>query len=263
MMALLHRRSGLRARAARLLAVVLPLSLALCLSLTASRPHAAFYLMPARAWELALEPSWRQHLDRSRSNDEPRPGAELGRAHRNRCRDHHVRSNDWFSRLRGTSSSSRLSGSDRGQLDGNEWISEDSSLNQADGGARLVLLLLVSVALAAHRDCRANALGEQNIGRDLLLGGGISLVLAAISYRWIESPIRRSAVARALSDRQTVAWGAAATAIGVLLAGGVGAWAKYWPRSPVEAQMLAAQRDTPPFVYSAITFSATRLVLRR
>lgn len=72
----------------------------------------------------------------------------------------------------------------------------------------------------------------------------LALVLAALTYRFVENPIRRKQVALMATRSRTFRMGAAGCAVVVLLAAGLGAWAKLgWTRDDGNSALQAALAD--------------------
>jgi peptidoglycan/LPS O-acetylase OafA/YrhL len=93
---------------------------------------------------------------------------------------------------------------------------------------------------------RSVQLGGRDLLRDFLLAGIAALVLACATYRWIEKPMRGNTRLRSLGPRANVSLGALASASCILLAASLGAWAKYDSTSSLEMKLTAAKRDRPP-----------------
>ena len=99
---------------------------------------------------------------------------------------------------------------------------------------------LLAIARSAH-------LGDSDLARDFLLAVVVAFGLACATYRWIERPTRRSQWLQSLGTKTSVGLGATASVACLLLAASLGAWAKYGAKSQTETRMAAAQRDLSPF----------------
>lgn len=230
------------------LGAALSLSAAACIWLTSVSPSAAFYLMPTRAWELALGGLLAlvpfDRLEKRRNG----LGVALG----------------WLGGLAiavavvfygpatpfpGISVALPVLGT-AALIAGNAIAPAGlpATLLSTRPMVHLGLLSyswylwhwpLVSLA-------RSVDLGRADLARDALLGGALALLLAAATYRWIERPIRHSGELKRRGSRATLRLGLAASCVCALFAGGLGAWAKFSPRSPLEARLMAAQMAESP-----------------
>jgi len=88
---------------------------------------------------------------------------------------------------------------------------------------------------------RVRAMGEPDLLRDVTLALS-ALVISLLLLKWFENPLRFAGRKR-LSDLRVVMVGSAAMLCTLLLAGGIGAWAKYSVLTPMETMMLHAKVD--------------------
>ena len=88
---------------------------------------------------------------------------------------------------------------------------------------------------------RIDTLGTPNLLRDIMLSA-LALAISALLLRWFENPLRFAGRSRA-NDARTIAIGGASACIALLLIAGIGAWAKYGPRSASDQALLHAKAD--------------------
>jgi peptidoglycan/LPS O-acetylase OafA/YrhL len=91
---------------------------------------------------------------------------------------------------------------------------------------------------------RILTLGAPNLPRDVGLSG-LTLVLALATVRWFEDPVRGYG-RTSIPDWRVVKAGSLAIATVVLLALGAGYWAKHAPMRPKDSELRRAALDTPP-----------------
>ncbi|MFC3532592.1 acyltransferase family protein [Vogesella facilis] len=95
---------------------------------------------------------------------------------------------------------------------------------------------------------RSYGVGERELTRDLLLGGGLSLLLAWLTYCLLEQPIRQRRPAPFALDKSTL-WAGLAMSLAVWLAGTVDMYlpARHpWPGQQRILQLKADGPQTPP-----------------
>jgi len=218
-----------------------------CLTRTQS---AAFYLMPARAWELAMGAVIALAPIRARTSGSTIVGIVLG------CGGLAaialaVTTYDQTTPFPGGAALLPVVGA-VAVIAGN-YLAPNGAPARVLASKVMVGIGLVSYSwylwhwplLAIARTVQ---LGARDLTRDFLVGGVAAFVLACATYRWIEKPIRWNARMKSLGARASVSFGALASVICVLLAVSLGAWAKYGSKSSFEIKMAAAQRDRPPLL---------------
>jgi peptidoglycan/LPS O-acetylase OafA/YrhL len=90
---------------------------------------------------------------------------------------------------------------------------------------------------------RMRTLGEVDVTRDVLISVG-TLALSLATLRWYENPLRFAGRSR-IRDVQVVRYGAAALVGAVVLAAGVGLFARVARAFPSEVELSRAVRDRP------------------
>ena len=247
---LLGRRSahGFEPRVRVVLSVVVVVSFAFAIWLVSRNQSAAFYLMPARAWALALGAIVAVMPSPARAKDQSFIGAALGFAGLGAIAVA-VTAYDRTTVFPGTAALLPALGA-VAVIVGN-GLAPKGLPSRALSWKPMVIIGLVSYSwylwhwplLAIARSVR---LGDTDLWRDGVLAGVLGFGLACATYRWIESPIRWSSKARSYGARAAVSIGLLATVTCTLFASGLGAWAKFSPKSPTELRMIAARADLPP-----------------
>lgn len=228
--------------------VVLLASLGLSIWLTWTRPSAAFYLMPSRAWELAVGSILALVPVRTQSAHAVLGGIALS-----------------FSGIVAITTAVASYGQNTAfpgfaallpVLGAAALIAGNALAPQGFparflSSAPMVMIGRVSYSwylwhwplLAITRSVQ---LGTKDLLRDFLLAGILAFVLACATYRWIENPIRRSSMLRSYPARVTVRFGVLVTVVCVLLAASLGARARLGPKSALELKLMVAAADRPP-----------------
>lgn len=252
LLAALGRASAARGHS-RAIVIVVGLSIAsfgMSLGLIRVAPQAAFYVMPARAWELgvgallALIPS----IAAGRPRDRPLWGTLAGLFGLVLL----AATFGWMQRsvpFPGMAALPPVIGT-ACLIAGNVWAPRGPVARVLGGRALVAVGRLAYGWYLWHWPliaiARARRLGEPHIVQDVLCAA-LAFVLAALSLRFIENPLRFGPAARAATSRQTLQRGAAALATAALVAVSIGLSAKFASRSPEERKSLAIDRDTPPY----------------
>jgi peptidoglycan/LPS O-acetylase OafA/YrhL len=216
-----------------------------CLSRTES---AAFYLMPARAWELAVGAFVALLPLGDRSNQSRFLGSALGYGGLAAIA-YAVTSYDRNTPFPG--------GAALLPVLGTVAVIAGNGLAPSGLPARLLSNKgMVGIGLVSYSwylwhwpllaIARSVRLGGRDPLRDFLLAGILAFVLACATYRWIEKPVRCSPGLRSLGAGANIGFATLASVTCILFAASLGAWAKYGSKSPIEIEMAAAQHDMSP-----------------
>lgn len=243
------RRGGLFERKVTWTAAfTVPLAFALSVWLTRVSPPAAFYLMPVRTWEFALGALLALIRIDPRDGVLRRAGSVLG-----------VLGLAAIAVAVGTFGPGTPFPGGAASLPAIGTMAVILGNSLAPEGAPAALLSarpMVTLGLLSYSwylwhwplvaFARSAALGQKDLTRDAVLGMGVALVLAAVTYRWIEAPIRHSPELKRRGSQASLRLAALSTLFCLCVAGAVGAWAKYSPRSSQELRLVEAQNAEQP-----------------
>ncbi len=227
--------------------VVLAASLAWCIHRTHSDPGAAFFLLPSRAWELATGAILAIGLPHIAQRSRPVIGTLCSAVGLAAIVAAVVLLHDDMA-LPGYLTIAPVFGTGLVILGGH--LAGRNPVQAILSTRPMVFIGLLSYSwylwhwpLLAF--ARAYGLDTRNLPRDLTLAM-LSLLVAWLSYRWVENPIRLGRPGPFQRDRSTLK-----AALGITLAIGISAglltlWARQAERSPQFAELAAAKIDVPP-----------------
>jgi len=241
----------LRSDLTKLVVLIFVVSFVTCVWTTESNPRAAYYLMPARAWEFAVGGILPLLLSASRLA--ALKGSKLGA----------LLSSVGLIAIIGsavvlTEQSTFPGANALWPTLGAAAVIAGGAMNSTSVAVRLLTLRpVVYIGLLSYSwylwhwpllaIFRASSLEAHNLPRDILLGGVVSFIAAALTYRLIENPVRVKRPGPFASTKPTL-WAGAAISI-VLIGSGVllAVSAKYLvEHDPFYASIMTARLDTPP-----------------
>ncbi|SCK10636.1 acyltransferase family protein [Vogesella sp. LIG4] len=232
------------------LALVLLSSFLLCLYLSWHNMPMAFYLMPTRAWEfaagglLALAPATRWRSEGAMALLLGLAGAVLTFGSILLFDEHRMVFPGWAAMLPVAGSLLLIAA---GELSPHNLVSRllSARLMTALGLLSYSWYLWHQPLLALGR---SYGVGERDLTRDLLLGGGLSLLLAWLTYCLLEQPVRQRRLAVFVADKSTL-WAGLAMSLTVWVGGTVDMYlpARHpWPGQQELMRMKADGPSLPP-----------------
>ena len=185
------RQTDLKRDLFKAVAVLFVISFVIGVWQTAASPRAAFYLMPARAWEFAVGGIVALILPREKRS------APTGAGWLSAVGLLVIIGSAVVSRRQGALSGLQRPHADARRMRGDCRRRAESeiacgaiSYHPADGADWSVVVLLVPVALATPCHQPSERVAEIRICQRDLIIGGVSLIAAAVTYYFVENPIR-------------------------------------------------------------------------
>jgi len=238
----------LRSDLIKLVVAIFVVSLITCILTTDSHPRAAYYLMPARAWEFAVGGILPLILPKIRG-DASKLGAFLSTA--------------GIAAIIGsaivlTEKSSFPGTNALWPTLGTAAVIAGGALNSTSLAVRaLTVRPMVVIGLLSYSwylwhwpllaIARASSLTRSDLTRDALLGGVVAFIAAAITYRLVENPVRVKRPGPFARTAPTLWAGAAISVFMVSSAVALSLRAKYFAEhDPQYTAVISARMDTPP-----------------
>jgi len=241
-----HDTAKLRSDLLKVIVLAAVVSLALCVWSTHVKPRQAYYLMPPRAWEFAIGGLLALLLPGREQRS--RWGGSLLSA----CGLLAVVASAFYLDRR-----SSFPGFNAlvPTLGAGAVIAGGVLNRQALGARFLTLKPMTVIGLLSYSwylwhwpllaITRAVALEKSSLPRDAALGA-VALLAAALTYRFIENPVRTQRPGPFAKTWSTLGAGAAISIFMALCAAALGASTHYTSKEPRYSQAMIASRDTPP-----------------